>query len=132
MSEAPLFSAFIPGDPVPFRLQSGRGVYRYVPPRQRAWMDKVASAAQAIMGGHPPHEGPLRVEAVFYIPRPQRPKYEQPIVRPDCTNLWKLSEDALTEAGVWGDDARIVRVEVAKLYATQLQEPGFRVRVYAA
>lgn len=131
VSEAPLFSAFIPGEPVPFSWRAN-GHRRYVPARQRQWMNTIADAAQAIMSGHPPHDGPLRVEAVFYMPRPKAGKYDEPIGRPDLSNLWKLAEDAITEAGVWADDARITRVEAAKLYASQLQPAGFRVRVYAA
>lgn len=112
------FVLFVPGKPVPFRWDQA-GQRRYLPPQQRAWMGAIATAAQRKMRGREPFDGPVAVHADFFLPRPAKPKHADPIGRPDATNLYKLAEDALSEAGVWTDDSRVVRVLLTKQYAEE-------------
>ena len=80
-----------------------------------------------------PLDGPLIVRMIFYLPRPQghyrtgrnahllrdsAPAY--PTSRPDTGKLARSTEDALTDAGIWRDDALIVDSILAKRYA----DPG--------
>ncbi|MFI6179774.1 RusA family crossover junction endodeoxyribonuclease [Nonomuraea sp. NPDC051191] len=47
-----------------------------------------------------------------------------PASAPDLSKLLRSTEDALTQAGVWKDDARVVRYrELAKVYVGQVDEP---------
>lgn len=47
--------------------------------------------------------------------RPSAPSF--PSVKPDVSKLMRSTEDALTEAGVWRDDAQVVDGIVRKRYA---------------
>lgn len=82
-------------------------------------------------------EAPVRVEAVFILPRPGRlrPKRHPPGVvwapkRPDIDNLTKLLLDAM--APVWLDDAQVVDWRAVKVYAERDRPPRTVVRVTPA
>lgn len=82
-----------------------------------------------------PLEGPLDVACVFsFAPPPSWPAWkreaaEAGVIRhtskPDASNLAKLLEDACTDAGVWGDDAQVTRLEAVKVYGA----PGAAMRI---
>ncbi len=86
------------------------------------------AAAAAYKG--PPLEGPLRVVAVFVLPRPKRlktgPRVWAP-VKPDVDNLIK-PWDSLNGV-LWADDKQIVAVAVRKLYAGSDEQPHVDVEV---
>lgn len=75
---------------------------------------------------HPPLTGPLCVDLVFYMPVPKsasKIKKRQmlqgmifPIGKPDRTNLAKLMEDCLENAGILSNDSIIVDGREKKLY----------------
>ena len=85
-----------------------------------------------------PHIGPLEVEMTFDLKRPKghyrtgknahllrdsAPAY--PAGTPDLSKLARSTEDALTEAGLWADDAQVVRYTVlAKRWADAPRLPG--------
>lgn len=69
-----------------------------------------------------PFDGPVRVALTFYLPRPTSVKVSKrpfPIVKPDLDKLERAVWDALTNAGVWVDDARAVESWKAKRYADE-------------
>lgn len=89
-----------------------------------------------------PLDGPLIVSMTFTFTRP-RSHYRtgknahllrgsaplRPCGKPDLSKLLRSTEDALTTAGVWKDDARVVEyVRAAKVYANEdsdaLDSPG--------
>jgi endodeoxyribonuclease RusA len=97
----------------------------------------------------PPLDGPLRAEFVFSFARPKAhyrtgrnahllrgsaPPY--PSVIPDLSKLIRSTEDALTDAGVWADDARVVAYhQPRKVYAggpdpDALAVPGALIRIW--
>lgn len=93
---------------------------KYVKP----WREAVKSAALDVLGkaDHGPLHGPLEVDMCFYFARPKghygtgrnagRLKLSAPPFPagiPDLSKLARATEDALTEAGAWKDDAQIVR-----------------------
>ncbi len=76
-------------------------------------------------------EGPLNIHMVFTVPKPRSaPKRRRtwPDRKPDLSKLVRSTEDALTDAGVWEDDARIVRCVASKVYPGEgtdsLNTPG--------
>ncbi len=81
-----------------------------------------------------PLKGPLFASVDFFFPRNQE-MLEHPfkygrdafkkITRPDSTNLWKLAEDAITEAGIWVDDSQ-VDFQVQRWYSAIGGAPGMR------
>lgn len=63
--------------------------------------------------------GPVSVVMVFTLPRPKSASKRKPLVpatRPDLSKLIRSTEDALTDACVWEDDARVVQVTAIKTY----------------
>lgn len=71
---------------------------------------------------------PVHVDVTFVLSRPKRPKFDQPAVPPDVDKYQRAIFDALTEAGVWKDDSRVVSVNAVKRYV----EPGERPHTYVA
>ena len=80
------------------------------------WRDAVRLAAVEEMNGVTPFDGPLELRVTFTLVRPATVKRAMPHVRPDLDKLVRSTMDALTDAGVWGDDCQVVRIVTAKLY----------------
>ena len=93
----------------------------------KAWRSVVQDSARQVFNGDL-LRGPLRVQFVFYKPRPKghfgtgskastlkadAPEY--PTGRPDCLKLARAVEDALTGV-VWADDSQIVDEQLVKCY----------------
>ena len=75
--------------------------------------------------------GPVNLHVVFTLPKPKSaPKTRRiwPDKKPDIDKLVRCVSDSLTDAGVWEDDARIVRLVATKCYpgegADSLHIPG--------
>lgn len=114
----------------------------------KPWRMDVKHAAIEAHGGNPPMDGPLCVRMVFTLRRP-RGHYgtgrnegklkpyapTRPAGLPDLSKLLRSTEDALTQAGVWVDDSRVVEYErAAKVFAGEdpeaLHIPGARITIY--
>ncbi len=70
-----------------------------------------------------PFTGPVRCDVTFYMPRPKRLYRKKdpdgPVwhtAKPDRDNLDKAVLDALTQAGVWRDDAQVCSGRIQKVY----------------
>lgn len=124
---------------------TGRAVVMESSKRVRPWRDAVRSDAVQAMReqGCERFAGPVRVSMVFWFDRP-RSHYgtgrnagmlksgapEAPAGPPDLSKLIRSTEDALTDAGVWEDDARVVEVEASKRYVSVAQRMvGASIRV---
>jgi crossover junction endodeoxyribonuclease RusA len=85
-----------------------------------------------------PLDGPIEVSMVFTLRKPvSAPKRTRtwPTKYPDVSKLCRSTEDALTSAGVWCDDARVVRYrDLAKVFPGEdpaaLAEPGVVVQIW--
>lgn len=86
--------------------------------------------------------GAIVLEVTFRLPRPKghygtgrNAGLLKPIApfhpngRPDLDKLLRSTFDALGEAGVWGDDAQVVKVYGSKEYATDYAPTGATIRV---
>lgn len=83
--------------------------------------------------------GPVEVQMIFTLPKPKNaPKTRRtwPSSRPDLSRLVRSTEDALTDAGTWDDDARVVRCVASKVFAGEgpdaLDRPGAVIRMQEA
>ena len=103
--------------------------------KARPWKDRVIAEARSVIGRAAPLDGPLRLTVTFGLPRPaghygkkglRASARAYPTVKPDATKLIRCTEDALTEAGVWRDDAQVVEQLVRKVYTEQ---PGTTIHV---
>lgn len=94
----------------------------------KPWRAKVAAAADLGVT----FDVPVFVAAVFYMPRPQRPKFVLPGVKPDLDKLFRALGDGMTDGGLLSDDSRIVSKFVHKRYASRVNPVGVRVLVMEA
>lgn len=135
-------SFFTSGDPIP------EGSHKYVGYRNgkptivhdnlmlAGWRMRVSrdakNAAQAA-GWEPQHNGPVTVEAHFYMPRPKRPKFKgHAATKPDLDKLIRAIGDALADHnGVLAEDSRIVTWITTKEYSSSDQAPGVHITVTA-
>lgn len=112
-------------------VRGGRAVLVDANPRLKAWRAQVRAAAEAAIaeGGWETLDEPCRVHLDFTMPRPKRPRWGVPAVKPDLDKLTRAVFDALTDAGVWKDDSRVVSMEVTKRYEDDEAVPGVWVEV---
>lgn len=88
---------------------------------------------EAAAGVQWPLLGPVAVRLVFAMPKPARPKWPWPAVKPDIDKLERAVLDAMTDAGVWGDDAQVVDLHTVKQYpSAEIAQPlpGVRITVH--
>ena len=105
--------------------------------RVSTWRDDVLAAGLKARNGHAPLSGPLVVSMVFTMRKPaSAPKRKRtwPCTRPDLSKLARSTEDALTSAGIWGDDGQVIRYfPLAKVYPGEdpdaLDTPGVRLTI---
>jgi crossover junction endodeoxyribonuclease RusA len=100
------------------------------------WRNDVRKAATDAWGEQPPLDGGLVMDIRFIRRRPvslpKRPPTPPATSRPDLSHLVRASEDALTSAGVWVDDARVVGTWSSKRYAEIGERTGARIRIRRA
>jgi len=95
----------------------GRGVMVESSKAVQPWREAVKYAALAAIAKTPawqPLDEPISLFVTFYLKRPKKPKMSAPASAPDLSKLIRSTEDALTDAGVWRDDARVVQVLATK------------------
>lgn len=101
-------------------VHGGRGVMVESSKKVKPWRQDVKAAAIEARAGAAALDGPLVCSMVFTMPKPaSAPKKRRtwPDKKPDVSKLVRSTEDALVEAGVIADDARIVEYQrVAKVF----------------
>lgn len=123
--------------------KEGRGLLVESSKKVKPWRQDVKAAALQFRCDHPMPfslDGPLEVQMVFTLPKPDSaPKKRRtwPDRKPDVSKLARSTEDALTDAGLWADDARVVAYTLlAKVFPDEhpmaLSSPGVRIRVRRA
>jgi Holliday junction resolvase RusA-like endonuclease len=136
----------IPG-PQGSKRHVGRGIMVESSAKVKPWREAVKAAAldarqvcdcpDPECTPYPPIDAPVRLRMVFTLAKPaSAPKRRRtwPMRTPDLSKLARATEDALTEAGIWRDDARVVEYErLAKVYPGEdpeaLDVPGVRIVV---
>lgn len=138
MTSSPYLILEVIGTPGPqgSKKHVGRGIMIESSAKVKPWREAVVYAARE--EGKCVH-GPVRVEMVFTLPKPKSaPKTRQtwPDKKPDISKLVRSTEDALTDAGAWDDDARVVEYgRVAKVFPGEdpdsLDVPGAVIRIFS-
>jgi len=104
-------------------------------PHLQPWRDTITDAGY---GAGPRLDGPLCCRVVFTMPRPASAPKKRPYLpdkKPDLDKLLRALFDAVTTAGLWADDARVVDVWAKKVAVgdgVALPVPGVVVAVAAA
>ena len=105
--------------------------------------DAASRALEAFPQWNPEPKQPFLVELAFFLPRPKShfgtgrnahlikaSAPALPTTKPDIDKLERSTLDALKTAGIFGDDAQVVRVIKDKLYADG-RLPGATIRLVA-
>lgn len=103
----------------------------------RAAVSWAAVEARTKMGlASPALRGPVTVEMVFTLPKPKsapKRRITWPDRKPDLSKLVRSTEDALSDAGIWEDDARVISCWARKVFpgedADALDVPGAVIRI---
>ena len=117
------FPIFIPGTPIPQGSKSvtRTGIMFESNNKLKPWRETMSNALTAWtgtwFGAWEPYDGPLAVDVTFWMPRPKRPKYSLPAVKPDADKLCRALGDAMTTSGLIADDARITTWHARKRYS---------------
>lgn len=103
-------------------VRGGRAVVTSDNKNLRPWRDTVTLAAvdAALAAEWERIDGPVRLSAVFWMPRPvAAPKTRDipPVTTKDLDKLVRSVCDSLTNAGVWVDDNRICDLHARKRYS---------------
>jgi crossover junction endodeoxyribonuclease RusA len=116
-------------------------------PRVKSWRQAILEEFRTTYpnGLHlvPGYEtAPARVTITFILPRPKShygsgrhdtrllpgaPAW--PAKRPDADKLARSTLDALTDCGVWADDAQVIDLHVLKVWADLGEQPGAIIEV---
>lgn len=95
-------------------------------PAWRKAVQEAAALALADRAGFAPHV-PVVLSAEFVFVRGKTVKRIWMTTKPDLSKLVRAIEDSMTRAGVWADDAQVVRFgRLEKRYADD-DRPGVRV-----
>jgi Holliday junction resolvase RusA-like endonuclease len=107
----------------------------------KPWREAVRQDAITAMAGRDPFTGPVTVTVRFALARPSsapktRRTWPTGARSGDVDKLLRAILDALTDAGVFADDAQVVRAEAIKDYAgyglnDRLTTPGAAITVHA-
>lgn len=114
----------------------GNGVMIESSKKVKPWREAVVWAAREVGRKI---EGPVVAEMIFTVRKPKSaPKNRKtwPATKPDLSKLIRSTEDALTDAGVWEDDSRVVEyLRQAKVYPGEdrdaLDVPGAVIRIFS-
>lgn len=133
---------FVPGEPVPDQKRStwaGGTPRRYCPAVLKRWRDVVALMSRS-EAPREPLTGPVRLSAVFFLPRPgdhfinrdgKRLREGAPTLHylqhKDLDNLLKPIMDTLTDERWWIDDGQVSAF--GDIYKAWSAEPGVAVKV---
>lgn len=108
------------------------------------WREAVKAAVLTATGRRPTTlDGPVQVDITFILPRPKShlgtgrnagrvrdSAPAEPTTKPDLDKLLRSTMDALTDVGVLRDDAQVVRIEAAKVYAWPEEPPGATIHIW--
>lgn len=124
--------------------KAGRGILIESSKREKPWAEAVKFATIAFANLQDPYKpgvlatGPVNVEMTFTMPKPKSaPKTRRtwPDRKPDVDKLARSTSDALTAAGAYEDDARIVTLTARKVFPGEdpdaLHVPGAVIRIAA-
>ena len=109
-------------------VKRGNFVSAYTPEKTRTYESLVKEAAIKAMGSSEPLETPVTLYLYIRVPIPKSHSKkrieaclngsEQPIKKPDASNILKSVEDGMNSV-VYKDDSQIVNIHVTKVYSSQ-------------
>lgn len=126
----------VAGTPVPQGSMRAFGSRIIQSPEVKAWRGEVtaeALTAAEAAGWEELWDGPCALDLIFYLPRPKRPRWPWPAVRPDVDKLARAVMDALCprdpDLRVLAEDSRIVALTAIKHYADNDRPAGVHIEL---
>jgi crossover junction endodeoxyribonuclease RusA len=95
----------------------------------KLWRESIALIAQAEAKKQnwEVTDQPVSMEIIFYMKKPQKPKFSLPAVRPDIDKLLRALLDGLTQAKtVYLDDSQVCILQASKMYG----EPRVEIKLW--
>lgn len=120
-------------------IKGGKGIMIESSKAVKPWREAVKHAAlDAMQSRSGAICGALVVEMVFTVVKPAsapKKRVTYPDRKPDLSKLIRSTEDALSDAGVWEDDARVIEYRLtSKVYPNEgagaLHIPGAIIRIF--
>jgi len=109
-------------------VKRGNFVSAYTPEKTRTYESLIKEKAIEAMGSSEPLETPVTLYLYIRVPMPKSYSKkriesclngsEQPIRKPDASNILKSVEDGMNSV-VYKDDSQIVNIHVTKVYSSQ-------------
>lgn len=115
------------GNPVPYKAPHFTRLGRvYKQKDEHAWLDHVRDHVLLALAGKQiklkPHKGPVILHLRFYLHRSKsQKKSPYHLIRPDTSNLTKLTEDAL-KGVIFHDDSQVITLRIEKTFADSHKE----------
>lgn len=111
----------VEGRPAPQGSKSYRGNQRFVEASKYlpAWRKAVVLAIKQQIESDQTiskFDTPVKVNLDFFIERPKNPKFAYPGTTPDLDKLVRGVFDAVTQSGVWTDDALVVELKAREFW----------------
>ncbi|MBK4144629.1 RusA family crossover junction endodeoxyribonuclease [Corynebacterium macginleyi] len=121
---------WVQGNPAPKGSKRHVGGGRMIESSKKlpAWMQAVKLQA-AKNRPSSPIDSPAAVHMDFYLPRPKRPLYDVPAVKPDADKLARSILDALEGAGILTNDSRATHLQATKYYADDHNPAGAHITI---
>lgn len=109
----------------------GNGIMIESSKKCKPWREAVKWAFHEKYGTleKPVVSGPVKLCVTFYFHRPKTVKREWPATAPDIDKVIRATADALTQAGAWEDDSRVVALECFKEYAAGSISSGAHIKI---
>ena len=132
------FTFRVAGDPIPQGSLRFLGRGRVIPdnPGLKSWRGEITAEALTAAEEHDfdtPYDGPVEVEALFFLPRPKTVRRRHPDRAADLDKLQRALGDALCPRDpairTLTNDSRIIRWVTAKEYADGGIRPGVIVTI---
>jgi Holliday junction resolvase RusA-like endonuclease len=95
----------------------------------KSWREAIAWTArgEAAKQNWEVTDQPITMEVIFYMKKPQKPKFVLPAVRPDIDKLLRALLDGLTQAKtVYVDDSQVCILQASKTYG----EPRVEIKLW--
>lgn len=111
----------VEGRPAPQGSKSYRGNQRFVEASKYlpAWRKAIVQAIKVEIEESQTlskFDTPVKVNIDFFIERPKNPKFAYPGTTPDLDKLVRGVFDAVTQSGVWTDDALVVQLQAREVW----------------
>lgn len=110
----------------------GRGILVESSKKVAPWREAVKWAAIRAMDGKPYLDGPIMATVHFFVPKPKSAKKgSRPVTRSsgDLDKLLRSTFDAITDAGMIGDDSQIVSVSAMKQHVGDGESPRAEIQI---